>query len=539
MRLLRASRARVGYGVALVSALVLAVLLSDARPVAVPEAALAAQGPAPYTDALGDEQRRQTCTRCHQLPPPDILPKAVWRDFVARMWLRRENKTEPLQRGAAALLHVPDEFRIVGRWYTDHAPEALPPPEPWPAAGEGVPKFRRRNYSPTMPPNPAISSVQFVDLYGDARPEVLVTDMRYGMILKIRPYDPSAPIETITQLSNPARATVVDLDGDRIKDLLVADLGEFLPADHTNGAVVWLRGRPDGQFVPLEIGGLPRIADVEAADMNGDGRLDLLVAAFGWRKVGQTMLLLNKTTDYAQPSFEAQTIDARAGAIHVLPTDLDADGKMDIVALVSQQHERVLAFYNNGPGAGFAVENLYTAPHPNWGSSGIQLVDLDRDGDLDVLMSHGDTLDDSILKPYHGIQWLENKGGFEMEEHPLGTMPGVHRAIAVDFDRDGDLDVLGAAMIAFEAGTVEKDLASIGLLEQSPRGTWVRRTLEKGLPRHCTIDAADYDGDGDIDLVVGNFTFGNYTAPWVEVWDNLTVDSAPPRRQGSPRTPGQ
>jgi hypothetical protein len=540
MRLLRAPRARVGTAVALIAtlaALFLAFAPAALRPGGGPS--LAAQGPVPYSDAQGDELRRQVCTRCHMLPPPDVLPKDRWRDTVARMWLRRDNKPEPLQRGAAAMLQVPDEFVRIGRWYTEHAPVAFPEPDPWPAEGLHAPKFRKRTFSPNMPPTPAIANVQFVDLGGDARPELLVSDMRFGMLLQLDPTQADGAIKTLGQLNNPAHASVVDFDGDGLKDLLVADLGDFLPSDHTKGSVVWMRGQRDGSYVPLEIGGLPRVADVEAADMNGDGRLDLLVGAFGWRKVGHTMLLVNKTTDYSQPSFEPQVIDGRAGPIHLVPVDLDGDGKLDLVELVAQQHERVLAFYNNGPGAGFAMETLYAAPHPNWGFSGMQVVDLDKDGDLDVLLSHGDTLDDNILKPYHGVQWLENKGGFEMVEHSISTMPGVHRAFAVDFDGDGDLDILTAAMIAFEAGGAERQLTSVGYLEQVKPGTWAKRTLERGTPRHATLDAADYDGDGDVDIALGNFTFGSLTAPWIEVWENLTIDKAPVRRPAAapPATP--
>ena len=68
---------------------------------------------------------------------------------------------------------------------------------------------------------------------------------------------------------------------------------------------------------------------------------------------------------------------------------------MDFVVLLAQEHETVLAYLNKGRGDfTFDQKAIYAAPHPNWGSSGIQLVDLDKDGDLDVLLTHGDTWDD-------------------------------------------------------------------------------------------------------------------------------------------------
>jgi hypothetical protein len=102
----------------------------------------AAQEAVPYTDAGGDELRRQLCSGCHMVPPPDALPRGRWRDTVARMWLRRDNKPEPQQRSGAALLRLPDEFARVSRWYTEHAPPAFPPAESWPPEGNGPPDFR-------------------------------------------------------------------------------------------------------------------------------------------------------------------------------------------------------------------------------------------------------------------------------------------------------------------------------------------------------------------------------------------------------------
>ena len=186
---------------------------------------------------------------------------------------------------------------------------------------------------------------------------------------------------------------------------------------------------------------------------------DLLVAAFGWRLTGQVAIMENTTAAGAQPSFTRHTIDPRTGSISAIPVDLNHDGKMDFVALLAQEHEAVIAYINTGAGFTFEQQVIYAAPHPNWGSSGIQLVDLDKDGDLDVLLTHGDTFDDGIVKPYHGIQWLENTGTYPFVEHSIAGMPGVHRAVAVDMDGDGDLDIVACALLASGSDVDECDAA--------------------------------------------------------------------------------
>jgi hypothetical protein len=467
--------------------------------------------------------------------------------------------------------------------------------------------FIARDFVPAVGPSaPVVSNVRFADLDDDRRLEVLGCEMRYGLVFLLRPYAPADPIRLVSQLPAPSHVEVADVDRDGIRDLLVADLGEFQPSDHLNGAAVWLRGVQNPAnpgsitFQPTIVPNLPRVADVEMADLDEDGRPDLIVAAFGWRRVGRLMWLRNtmgptaatgrisvdqsagasngdrrqdlphppgasiaasapmgshvpnvakpaieaagRAPGLAKSAFEEAVLDPRAGAIHVIPVDLNRDGHIDLVSVIAQEHEEVIALLNDGRGH-FESKSVYAAPHPNWGSSGIQVVDLDRDGDLDVLLTHGDMFDDFLIKPYHGIQWLENRGTFPFTPHTLCSLPGVHRALAVDLDADGDLDIVAAALMpdapamprrsgAAPATPALQNLPSLVWLEQTTPGVFVRHTLERGHPRHATMDAADYDHDGDIDLVIGNMATSSVTEPplrgWVEVWENVS------RRSGNP-----
>jgi hypothetical protein len=265
---------------------------------------------------------------------------------------------------------------------------------------------------------------------------------------------------------------------------------------------------------------------VQAADFDGDGDLDLVVAAFGLYTRGGILLLENRTADWKEPQFVSTTLDERAGALHVPIADLDGDGRIDVVALLAQQHEEVVAFLNRGAGQ-FEKRTIFAARTPAWGSTGIDLVDFDGDSDLDVLMTNGATLDDATVKPWHGVRWLENRGAFPFPSQDLAALPGAHRARAADLDGDGDLDVAVAAFLP-DPDRGHGALASLGWLERKADGTYERHALQAGQLSHTTLDLGDVDGDGDVDLVSGNFvgfTFartdtGFRAEGWVELWEN-------------------
>jgi FG-GAP-like repeat len=497
--------------------------------------AAAAQGAA-AAPPDAEQQARITCSTCHAFPPPDILPRSQWRKEFVRMKLIRDR--QPLPVGSGDLMQaipLPDDMERALPFFLSHAPDRLPPPEPWPDPAESPVRFTRRLLSPENTTGaPAVSNVRLVDFDGDGRLDLLATEMAQGMLLHAPGVATARTLTIVANLPHPDHVTPVDLDKDGVPDLLVGDLGEFFPGDHDHGAVVWLRGLGNGKFGAMWLDGWPRVADVEAADFNEDGKTDLVVAAFGYHTTGQVAILENKTTDYTQPSFTNHVIDPRTGSIHVIPTDLNHDGHMDFIALLAQEHETVVAYINRGTkDFTFDQKVIYAAPHPNWGSTGIQLVDLDKDGDLDVLMTHGDTFDDGLVKPYHGIQWLENTGTFPWVNHEIATMAGVHRAEAADLDGDGDLDIAACALLAGGSDVDESVLPALVWLEQTKPGVFVKHTIEKGFPRHATLDVGDIDGDGDIDIVTANFAANRPVPGWIEIWENGSkkAGSAPSARR--------
>jgi hypothetical protein len=161
------------------------------------------------------------------------------------------------------------------------------------------------------------------------------------------------------------------------------------------------------------------------------------------------------------------------------------------------------AFLGNGDGT-FEAKRLFAAPHPSWGSTGIQVIDLDLDGDEDVVFSNGDHFDRGILRPFHAVQWIENRGEFPWVHHHLASMPGCHRALAGDLDGDGDLDVIAVACLdsAITNQFGPENFDSVIWLEQTEPGVFLRHSLERGNCQHLTLEMADFDGDEDLDLAI-------------------------------------
>ncbi|HEY2251771.1 MAG TPA: VCBS repeat-containing protein [Planctomycetaceae bacterium] len=481
--------------------------------------------PARSIDEVGP-QVTAFCGDCHGTPSPAGFPKEAWHAEVKKGYdfYFDSERTD---------LSPPDFDRVVA-WFRTQAPDEVVVPLPAESAttGKTSDKLRFRVSGVAAgrddEPPPAVSFVTWCELSAADRPGLLWCDMRSGAVLNASPAR-STP-QLLYQAGHPAHAELCDLDADGLTDLVVADLGSFSPSDHAEGKVVWLQRTADAAWRPVVIqAGLGRVADVQPGDFDGDGDIDLVVAEFGWRKTGRILLLENlgnKPGDKGMPpEFRMRVLDSRHGTIHVPVADLDGDGRLDFVALISQEHETVVAFLNDGQG-GFRKETLFAANEPTFGSSGIQLVDLDLDGDFDVLYTNGDTFDSFYLKPFHSIRWLENRGTYPFADHFLAAMPGVHRALACDLDGDGDLDIAACSLLPDQLFGRQKSSGydSLLWLEQTAPGTFARHSLEQGTYEHAALAAGDFDGDGDIDLAVGRFA-EQAGLPPIAVWWNLRIDA--------------
>jgi VCBS repeat protein len=462
---------------------------------------------------------KRFCGYCHAFPPPDSFPRRLWREEVQRgfKFAAGESLKPPIP---------PPPFEPVVRYYENLAPTELPvlpktPPSKLPV------KLEKHGYrDPARPDRFAIANVCLGHLTDPKKLDIILCDMMHGQVWLLRPDAPEPKFRLLCgTIPHPGHAEVVDLDGDGIKDLLIANLGTVKTSNEKLGSVVWLRGMADGMYKPVTLlEGVGRVADVQAADFRGVGKLDLVVASFGHVTAGGIYYLENQTTDYEQPKFVPRLLDQRNGAIHVPVGDINGDGKPDFCAVISQEHETVVAFLNDGKGQ-FTPKTLYTAPHPAWGSTGIQLVDLDGDGKLDVLYTNGDSMEKQYLQHFHGIHWLRNEGTYPFTDHLLTNMYGVHRAVAADLRGSGKLDIVAVTYLPDPSYRPHRPgLDAIAILEQTSPGVFVRHTLEANDCDHPTCAVGDLDGDGRQHIVVGNIHLPGSKPTnddWVAIWRNL------------------
>ncbi len=490
---------------------------------------VAAEAPAPSAALSTEAQARveRFCGDCHALPSPETFPRDRWPKEV------RQGYDFYLASLRTDLPRPPEGDAI--RYFQTSAPDRLTVPR----AADRVEPASPIDFEPIAAlagaeaVAPAIAHLVALPASADRGPLGLMsTDMRSGEIRRWELSGETAEGAVVARLSHPCRlAPAVGA----VEGWFVGDLGSFLPEDHAAGGVFFIPGTPKlgargdaAEPAPVALRrGLGRAIGAVPFDWDGDGRLDLLVAEFGWRASGALRVLLGAGEPGdagADAPFAEVVVDPRHGVLDVRLADLDGDGLEDVVAAFAQEHETVDAWIALGNGR-YDHRELVRFPEPSWGSSGIDLADLDGDGDVDILHANGDTMDSGLARPTHGIRALFNEGeaGFEIRE--IALMPGVSQARAADLDGDGDLDVVATALHPGAAAQPAGTFDAVLWVEQADGGRWIPRSIERDDCRYSTFMIADVDGDRRPDIVAGTWQadVGGSPSPALRVWLNRSA----------------
>jgi hypothetical protein len=283
---------------------------------------------------------------------------------------------------------------------------------------------------------------------------------------------------------------VGDIDGDGYPDLVVGGM----PNEKLN----WYR-YPNWVKTIIATPAMEFTTDCSMGDVDGDGDLDIIVPD---GNLPDNLLWFENPRPGGDPSNGANWIRRIIGSVgdygkDVKPADFDQDGRLDVA---TRGHQAAMIFFQTAPN----VWSKVLLNVSNLGSEGLGLGDINKDGHMDLVVKGA---------------WLRNPGGLNARsagnwtEYPVGQTDASFKALVADLNGDTQPDIV------FSSSENTADLAWWRYGPGGPTGSWTRQTIVQDLEKAHTLQAADMDNDGDLDIITAQMHTSQNKE--VMVWYNL------------------
>jgi hypothetical protein len=295
------------------------------------------------------------------------------------------------------------------------------------------------------------------------------------------------------------RHAIGDLNGDGTLDVAIVN--------NLKGQVVWFAnsGQPaSGLWRRYVIStDCPKAYGVTLADFDGDGDLDAATSGYVSHLI---TWYENPSADGLGSEWTRRVIDDQMHESRTINAgDFNRDGKVDLLATAvgtlpagtpDADHKSQVVWYENSgqPANESWTKHLISNELP--AAIHGQPVDLDRDGDLDVVMAHGMRIESDPRVDRHQVVWYENVGEPKQlpqwNRHRVGALPFAFEAHAGDIDGDGDIDI---ATSAWSKGD------RIVWFENGGNDKWSQHVVRTDFHAANQVVLADLNGDGRLDII--------------------------------------
>jgi len=454
----------------------------------------------------GETLAHQYCQSCHQFPEPSLLNADSWLKGVLPhmgprlgiFYFKEERYPSNIYDAGipkgfypAKPMLTDEEWQDVLNYYAATSPDTLPGQQ------RALPiQVSNDLFEVAQPmahyPSPTTS---YIKVDASTRPTtILQSDV---FIKKLYRYD--AGLKLMDSVSTPSPLVDIYFEGDT---LTTCNIGVLNPNNGSFGLVKKIIKGPDGKMrvdSSFAIDSLQRPVQTIKVDLNKDGRDDYLVCGFGY-VTGS----LNWYENDGKNKFKRHVLRPVPGAIKAYVNDYNHDGLPDLFVLFAQGEEGVFLFTNKGNGQ-FDEKEILRFP-PSYGSSYFEMDDFNHDGYPDILYTCGDNADFSaVLKPYHGVYIFMNDGQYHFTQKYFYPLNGCYKAVARDFDGDGNLDI---ATISFFADYAKQPEEGFVFFHNQGNLNFKPYSLPQAeVGRWLTMDVGDL-GDGKPSILLGNFSLG-------------------------------